>query len=344
MDFTNLQKLTQLDGISGRESAVREEIVRQLVPLAKEVHTDAMGNVLAFVPGKSEKTLILSAHMDEVGLMVSYISAEGFLFFTTVGGIDYRTLLAQRVRVHTARGMLTGVIGTKPAHITSAADRSKSVPLEELYIDVGLGSAAAQYVQVGDFATLQRPYEELGDDFVSTKALDDRVGCFCILEALKKVSHPAFNVQVVFSTQEEVGLRGAMAAATGLKADVALAVDATGAADVPFCHPKDYIMRLGGGAGISALDAATITQEWLFENLKAVCEQQQIAYQVRIAPRGGNDAGAFSRMGMPACALSVPVRNIHSNVEVANKGDIVAMIDLLSAILAGKLQLPKEDL
>lgn len=344
MDFTQLQKLTQLDGIAGRECAVRAEIAQQLPKQAQNVHTDAMGNLLALVPGKGEKTLILSAHMDEVGLLISYISPEGFLFFTPVGGIDQRTLLAQRVRVHTQTGVLTGVIGTKPAHITKPAERAQSVPMEELYIDVGLGTAAAQQVQVGDFATLQRPYEEFGNGFICTKALDDRVGCFCILEALKRVPKPNIKVQLVFSTQEEVGLRGASVAALNLKADAALAVDATGAADVPFCHPKDYIVRLGGGAGISALDAATITPTWLFDRLKNLCEAERIAYQVRIAPRGGNDAGAFSRQGIAACALSVPVRNIHSNVEVAYKADIEATVNLLCAVLEGKLSLLREDL
>ena len=342
MDFANLKKLTQLDGIAGREAAVREEINRQLAALTSDIHTDALGNLIAHVPGSGKKTLLLCAHMDEVGLMINYISPEGFLYFVPVGGIDPRTLLAQRVQVHTAKGILTGVIGTKPAHITREAERSQAVPMSDLFIDVGLsGAEAAKAVEKGDFVTLQRSYEEFGSNRVCTKALDDRVGCFCILEALKRVSKPAYGVQVVFSAQEEVGTRGAGVAAFGLPADLALAVDATGAADIPLCRPQDYLVRLGAGAAITALDSTSITNKNLLDALQSLCRENDIRHQLRIAPRAGNDAGALqrTRTGQLACALSVPVRNIHSNVEVADKQDIEAMVDLLSAILAGKLKL-----
>lgn len=342
MDFANLKKLTQLDGVAGRETVVREEITRQLSALTSAIHTDALGNLVALVPGNSQKTVLLCAHMDEVGLMINYISPEGFLYFVPVGGIDPRTLLAQRVQVHTSKGVLTGVIGTKPAHITREAERSQAVPMNDLCIDVGLsGAEAAAAVQVGDYATLQRAYEEFGQGRICTKALDDRVGCFCILEALKQIKKPAYNVCAVFSAQEEVGARGAGVAAFGIKADLALAVDATGAADIPLCRPQDYLVRLGAGAAITALDATSITSKELFEDLLSLCRENKIRHQVRIAPRGGNDAGVLqrSREGQRACALSVPVRNIHSNVEVADKQDIAAMIDLLGVILAGKLKL-----
>ena len=340
MDISNLKTLTQLDAISGREQAVREEISRQVAAFAGQVRTDTLGNLIASIPGSGPERVILCAHMDEVGLMIKYISPEGFLYFVAVGGIDPRTLLAQRVTVHTASGKLTGIIGTKPAHITQEAERGKAVPLNELYIDVGLpGPVAAQQIRVGDFATLQRGFEEFGDGRVSSKALDDRVGCFCILEALKRVPHPVVNAEVVFSVQEEVGTRGAGVAAFGLEADAAFAVDATGAADIPLCRAQDYIVSLGKGVGITALDSMTITPQWLFEELKNLCNREKIAYQVRIAPRAGNDAGALhrSRTGITTCALSVPVRNIHSNVEVAAVADIEATVNLLCAILAGKL-------
>lgn len=336
MDFANLKRLTQLDAIAGREDAVRQEITRQLQPLAQDVRTDALGNLIAFKPGSGPKRIILCAHMDEVGLMVKYISPDGFLSFITVGGIDPRTLLAQRVTVHTASGPLTGVIGAKPAHITQEAERGKAVPLGELFIDVGFsGEEAAKRVEIGDFVTLERGFAEFGDGRLCAKAFDDRVGCFCVLEALRRVKTPVYGVHAVFSAQEEVGLRGAGAAAFGLEADLALAVDATGAADIPLCRPQDYIVRLGGGVAVSALDSATITPLWLLNGLKDLCKSKNIRHQVRIAPRGGNDAGAIhrSRTGIAACALSIPARNIHSNVEVVDKKDVLSTVELLCAVL-----------
>ena len=245
MDFSNLERLTQLAGVSGREDAVRDEIYAQLQGLAENIHSDALGNLIAFKKGRTSQNIILCAHMDEVGLMVKYISPEGFLSFVPVGGIDPRTLLAQRVQVHTAGGVLTGVIGTKPAHITQEAERGKAVPMNDLFIDVGLSyEQASAKVQLGDFAVLERPFVAFGNGRFCSKAFDDRVGCFCLLEALKRVKDPFYGVHVVFSSQEEVGLRGAGTAAFGLEADLALAVDATGAADIPLCRPQDYLVRL----------------------------------------------------------------------------------------------------
>ena len=336
MDFANLQKLTQLDGVSGREDAVRTEINRQLQEMGIAAHSDALGNLIAYVPGTGAHKVILCAHMDEVGLMVKYISPDGFLSFITVGGIDPRTLLAQRVKVHTAAGPLTGVIGTKPAHITQEAERGKAVPLGDLFIDLGLsGAEAARRVNIGDFVTLERPWTVLGDGRFCAKAFDDRVGCFCVLEALKRVKTPRLGVHIVFSSQEEVGLRGAGTAAFGLEADFALAVDATGAADIPLCRPQDYLVRLGGGVAVSAIDAMTITPQWLLQGLLDLCRQENIRHQVRIAPRGGNDAGAIhrSRTGIASCAVSIPTRNIHSNVEITDQKDIEATVALLCAVL-----------
>ena len=336
MDFANLQKLTQLNGVSGREDAVRLEITRQLQALGLPVRTDALGNLISYKPGSGKRSLILCAHMDEVGLMVKYISPEGFLSFVPVGGIDPRTLLAQRVTVHTASGPLAGVVGTKPAHITQEAERGKAVPLGDLFIDIGLnGEQAASAVALGDFVTLERSFTALGENRFCSKAFDDRAGCFCLLEALKRVKQPMYGMHIVFSSQEEVGLRGAGVAAFGLEADAALAVDATGAADIPLCRPQDYITRLGGGVAVSAIDAATITPKWLFEALTDLCKAEKIPYQVRIAPRGGNDAGAIhrSRTGIACCALSIPARNIHSNVEIVDKTDLQATVDLLCAVL-----------
>ena len=325
LNFAVLKNLTELPAISGRETAIRSYLKEILSSYADSVRTDVMGNLVVFKKGTSDKNLLFCAHMDEVGLMIHYIDERGFLRFVTVGGIDPRTLLAQRVRVQTKSGALLGVIGTKPAHITTEADRTKALGVKELFIDIGFGAEEAKKrVAVGDVAVLDRPYAEFGNGLICAKALDNRAGVFVLAELVRALKNPFYSVYAVFTVQEEVGLRGAITASFGIEADLALCLDTTGAADIPGCAPQDSICSLGKGVGITALDARTITHPVLFELLKQVCDEHQILRQIRIAPRGGNDAGAvhLSKTGIPTCGLSIPTRNIHSNVEVVSMDDI----------------------
>lgn len=345
MDFSILKTLCELPGVSGREGAVRQFVQKQLAACADDVRTDALGNLIAFKKGSSDKNLLWAAHMDEVGLMIHFIDERGFLRFVPVGGIDPRTLLVQRVRIQTKNGPLLGIIGTKPAHITTEADRSRAVGMGELFIDTGLSAEQVkQRVSLGDVAVLDRPYEEFGDGLVTAKALDNRAGVFVQLEAFKALKNPLWNVYAVFTVQEEVGLRGAVTAAYGVQqSHAALCIDTTAAADIPACRPQDYITVLGGGVGLTALDARTITPQGLLNALQDLCRKENISSQVRIAPRGGNDAGAIhlSKTGVPTCGLSIPTRYIHSNVEVVSKADMQAALHLVTAA-AG--QLPQNDL
>ena len=341
LDFSVLKTLSQLPGVSGREEAVRAYLMHYLPVTGDEVRTDALGNLIVTRQGTSGKSVLLCAHMDEVGLMVQHIESNGFLRFVTVGGIDPRTLLAQRVWVQTSRGPILGVIGIQPAHMTTESDRARAVPVHDLFIDIGMsGEAARACVAVGDVAVLERPYEEFGDELICAKALDDRVGVFVLAEILRCIKNPVHTVHAVFSTQEEVGGRGATTAAYGLNADVCLCLDTTGAADIPGVAPRDYIVQVGGGVGITALDARTITPQHLFDDLVKRCGAQDIPFQVRIAPRGGTDAGVIhvSKTGMASCSLSIPTRNIHSNVEVVCKRDVRAMFDLVCKCLTDKEQ------
>ncbi|HAM42484.1 MAG TPA: endoglucanase [Elusimicrobia bacterium] len=325
LDFSILKTLTELPGVSGRETAVREYLKNLLKDSADEIRTDALGNLIVFKKGSSNKNLLFCAHMDEVGLMIHFVDERGFLRFVTVGGIDPRTLLAQRVRVQTKSDALLGIIDTKPAHITTEADRGKALGVKELFIDLGLSAEEAKKrVEPGAWAVLDRSYEEFGDGKISAKALDNRAGVFVLAEVVRALKNPFYNVYAVFTVQEEVGLRGATTAAYGVNADVSLCLDTTGAADIPGCAPQDYICSLGGGVGLTALDARTITPENLFNELKQICDTHNIRRQVRVAPRGGNDAGAvhLSKTGVPTCGLSVPTRNIHSNVEIVSKQDL----------------------
>ncbi len=331
LDFSILNTLTQLPGISGRESQVRTYLTQLLTPHADHIRTDTLGNLIVSKKGTSDKHLLLCAHMDEVGLMVHFVDERGFLRFVTVGGIDPRTLLAQRVRVQTKNGPILGVIGTKPAHITTEAERGKAVPLKDLFIDVGLPAETVKtLVRPGDYAVLDRSYEEFGQGLISAKALDNRAGVFIQAEVLRHLHNPFYHIDAVFTVQEEVGVRGATTAAYGFTPDVSLCLDTTGAADIPGVARQDQLVQVGGGVGITALDARTITPEPLFKALLQRCEEQSIPHQVRIAQRGGNDAGAvhLSKTGVACCALSLPTRNIHSNVEICAKQDIEAMARL----------------
>ncbi len=335
LDFSLLKTLTNLAGVSGREDEVRNYLKETLTPYADEIKTDVLGNLIVYKKGTSDKNLLLCAHMDEVGLMVRYVDDNGFLYFVTVGGIDPRTLLAQRVRVQTKNGPILGVIGTKPAHITTEADRAKAVPLSDLYIDTGLPAGKVhEQVEPGDPVVLDRQYEEFGDGRICAKALDDRAGAFVLAELVRTLKNPFYNVYAVFTVQEEVGLRGATTAAFGIEADLGFALDSTGAADIPGCAPHNHIVRVGGGVGVSVIDGRTITPTWLFEGLKDICRQEKINWQVRCAPRGGNDAGVIhlSKTGIPACALSLAARNIHSCVEVSAKSDMEALFQLVSYV------------
>ena len=325
LDFSILKTLTELPGVSGREQAVRSYLNELLKPYADELSTDVMGNLIAYKKGTGNQNLLLCAHTDEVGLMITHVDDRGFLRFTTVGGIDPRTLLAQRVRVQTRKGELVGIIGTKPAHITTEAERGKAVGVKELFIDLGFSAEEAKkQVEPGDTAVLDRPYVEFGEDKISAKAMDNRAGVFVLAEVFRALKNPVYNVYAVFSSQEEVGLRGATTATYGIDADLALCLDTTGAADIPGCAPQDYITSLGGGVGLTALDARSITPAWLLDALKEICDENSIRRQIRIAPRGGNDAGAvhLSKNGIATCGFSIPTRNIHSNVEIVSKQDI----------------------
>lgn len=336
LDFSLLKTLTSLASVSGREAPVRQFVQEQVSAYADEVRTDALGNLIVYKKGTSGKNLLLCAHMDEVGLMIRHIDERGFLYFVPVGGIDPRTLLAQRVRVQTKNGPILGIIGTKPAHVTTEAERGKAVPMQDLYIDVGLPAEQARaQVEIGDSAVLDRTCEEFGEGRFCAKALDNRAGVFVLMELLRTVQNPFYNIYGVFTVQEEVGLRGAKTASFGIEADLAFSLDTTGAADIPGCSGPNQLVCLGGGVGVSAMDGYTLTPQWLLEALKQICKQGNIPYQVRVAPRGGNDAGAvhLSKTGVPSCALAIPTRNIHSCVEVVDGKDMTAMFNLVLHVL-----------
>ena len=343
MDFSLFSKLAQIPSAPGREELLAEEIISEIKPYCDDVRIDRMGNVIAFKKGTGGNRIMVAAHMDEVSLKVRYIDDKGFIYFTLTGGIDARTLLSQRVTIVTEEhGLIPGVIGAKAAHYLTAAEKTQGVDAASLSIDTGYGAQEVRdMVSIGDPVVLDRVPRELGGDLFTSKAIDDRAGVYILIEVIKNMPKSHRNdIYFVFSVQEEYGLIGAEAATADIKPEVALAVDTTGALDTPGMRPQDYVVSLGKGIGITLADSTTIADRVLSKHLIKICKEKNIAYQLRVAARGSNDAKVMQRAGgaARAAALSVPVRYIHSNVETASKKDIDAAYNLVLNFLSGDFE------
>lgn len=330
----SLKLLTDLDGVSGNEGAVRAYILEKIQPFADSVTVDAMGNVVAFKRGKQrhDKKILVCAHMDEVGLIVSGITDDGYLKFQAVGGVDDRILLSQRVRIGAQQ--IPGVIGVKAVHLQSREERKNVIKIEDLYIDIGARdkSDAMKSVGLGDYAAFDSEYRELGS-CVKAKAIDDRAGCLTLLHCIQKQYDS--DLYFCFSVQEETGLRGARVLAHRLQADMAIVFEATTAADVPFLEPHQQATQLGGGPAISIMDRASCSNKALNQWIVDTAEAADIPFQWKRTTFGGNDAGSLATAG-GACAtaaISLPCRYLHSPVSMANKKDLEAMQRLADCLL-----------
>ena len=285
--------------------------------------------------------LMLSAHMDEISLMVTHIEDNGFLRFTTLGGFDPKTLSAQRVWVHGKKDVL-GLIGSKPVHIMTAEERTKLPRLDSFFIDLGMSKARVEkIVSVGDLVTRERDFVEVGDS-VSTKSLDDRVGCFVMIEAVRKAKAHGVELVAVATTQEEIGIRGAQVAARQLEPDLGVALDVTLANDLPGTSGQDTITKLGDGAAIKIMDSSVVCDFRIVDALKDVATKKKIPYQMEVLPKGGTDTAAIQRaaQGAPAGCISIPCRYVHSVIEMCHKKDVQAAINLLAAFIAEADRVP----
>jgi endoglucanase len=332
-----LKKLCEAHGVPGREEAVRGLVVRELEKVTDEIRTDALGNVIALKKGSGRgPKVMIAAHMDEIGFLVSHIDEKiGFLRIDPVGGFDPRVLMAQRVLVHADDGDVLGIIGSKPPHILSEEERKKPLELKDLFIDLGRpAEEVRKLVRIGDFVTLQQDFTEVGN-LVSCKALDDRVGVYVMIEAIKKAKKLVCDMYAVATTQEEVGVRGARVSSFNVAPDIGIALDVTVASDVPGAGEHEHVTKLGAGTAIKIKDSLSISNPKLVRTLRETAEKKKIKYQMEILPRGGTDAGAIqmAREGVAAVTISIPTRYLHSVVEAAHRDDIQASIDLLAAFL-----------
>lgn len=331
-----LKALCMIDGTSGDEAAVREFVISQIKDFC-EYSVDNLGNIIAFKKGKnaSAKKVLIDAHLDEVGLIITHIESDGFVRFTTVGGIDTAALMFRRVLVN---DNVLGVIGGKPVHLCDGDERKKLPSADNLYIDLGVSSKedAEKLVSVGDCAVMCSDYTEVGDKVLS-KALDDRVGCAVLIDLLKQDAE--YDFYVSFSTQEEVGLRGARVAAYAVNPDAAIVIDGTTAADISGVAEAQKVCRQGEGAVVSFMDGATSYDREYYN----AALNSGIKAQSKCAVAGGNNAGAIhlSRGGVRVVALSVPCRYIHTSGSTCDMRDVVAVRDLakymIENIAGGKL-------
>ncbi len=334
-----LRKLSEAHGVPGYEEEVRALLREELERVCDSVEVDALGNLIA-KKGSGERRVMLAAHMDEIGLMVKHVDTKGYLRFMPLGGVVEQCLLNQRVLVHTSRGAVRGVIGSKPPHLLKEEERKKPVKLEDMFIDVGAGSAEEAEklgIRVGDFVTFERSFAELGGELVTGKAFDDRVGCWALVEVLKRIEIDA-QVYAVATVQEEVGLKGARTAAYRVEPDIAIVLETTSAGDFPGVKEEECRVKLGSGVVVTVADAGgrgLITHPRVRELLVGTAEEEGIEYQLEVVERGTTDATSIhlTKTGVPAGVLSVPARYLHSPVEVASRKDMRLAVELCCAAL-----------
>lgn len=356
MNLNLLAELCRTPGGPGREERVRAVVIRELKPLVDSIDVDRMGNVVATREprpaarsarrgskhsAERPRSIMLSAHMDEISLLVTAIDEQGFLRFTTLGGFDAKTITAQRVIVH-GREDLLGVVGTKPVHVMSDEEKTRLPKLESYFIDLGMPkSRVEKLVAIGDLATRERDFAKIGDT-VSTKSLDDRVGLFVMIEAVRRLKSHEVRVQAVATTQEEVGIRGAEVAARRLAPDLGIALDVTLANDVPGSPAHEHVTKLGQGAAIKVMDSSVICDFRVVDALKKVAKARRIPHQIEVLTKGGTDTAAIQRAGggVPAGCISIPTRYIHSVTEMCHSQDIESSIRLLTAFIEDSHQVP----
>jgi endoglucanase len=322
----DLRKLTQAMGVSGYERRIGQLIAEDIKPYADEISVDALGNIIALKKGTGENkiTIMASSHMDEIGFSVTYITEKGFLKVRPLGGHSAFTVYMNRIRF---KNGVVGLIGC-----SESMDSIKAGDINKLYVDIGCSSKeeAEKLVKVGDYACFEGEYEELPGNRVSSKALDDRIGCYVAMECLRRMGTPYNDVYFVFSVQEELGLRGARVASNRVKPDIGIALDVTIAFDTPDTTGKGNA-ALGHGASIKVMDNSVVCDEYLVEEMVKCAQENDIKYHLDVLPAGGTDAGAMNQSndGVRVSGISIPERYCHSPYGMVDMNDVEACVSLL---------------
>jgi endoglucanase len=342
-----LEQLSNAFGPSSYEDDVRDIVIDTVKPLVDELRVDRMGNVIATRRGSRDDVLLLDAHMDEVGFLVSYIEESGFLRLSPLGGWDARVLPAHVLNIRGRDGQqVRGVIGTLPPHITADTDRTKAFPLPDLFVDIGAASredANAMGVEVGSPAVPGYPFERLADDLVMGKAFDDRAGCTvsaCVLDALQGQELDA-TVVAAFTVSEELGLRGARTVANQLKPFAAIALEGTTAVDVPGVGGAKKLASMGRGPAVTIADSSVVTSRHVNALLENVARANAIPYELKLPGGGGTDAAAYQPVGDGTLVgvVSVPCRYIHAPLSLLRTFDLDAAIRLTTGFAVSAAEL-----
>lgn len=330
-----LKEICETPGAPGFEQRIREVVLREVTPLVDEVRLDNMGNVTAIKKGKEDKKVMIGAHMDEIGFIVTHIDDDGFVRFHTLGGFDPKTHTAQRVIIHGKEDVM-GVMGSKPIHVMTPEERGKPLKSTDYFIDCGMKKKEVEkLVKVGDSITRQRELIEMGT-CVNCKSIDNRVSVFILIEVLRELKDCPYDVYGVFTVQEEVGIRGANVSALEIQPDFGFGLDTTIAFDVPGAQPHEMITRLGEGTAIKIMDSRTICDYRMVRFMKEVADRNKIKWQPEVLPAGGTDTAGIQQWnpgGAIAGAVSIPTRHIHQVIEMADKEDIRGSIELLKNCL-----------
>ena len=326
-----LKQLVEIHGPSGFEYQVRTLIRAEIEPFADDVSIDAMGNLIAVKRGSGDGLkIMIAAHMDEIGVMVSHISKEGFLRFTNIGGVFPLNILGSRVQ------FADGTIGV--IYCEMKGFPKNALPLDKHFIDVGASSKEDCPIQVGDAGTFKREFVAQGNR-LTAKSMDDRTGCYIAIETLKALQDTPHDVYFVFSVQEEVGTRGAQAAANGILPDVGIAVDVTATGDLP--ESRRLAVDLGQGPAIKVKDKGMIAHAGLVRAMRDCAEEANIPYQLEVLEMGSTDARSMQIAGPGSAAgcLSIPCRYVHSQSETVDADDVKNAVKLLTALLANPMTL-----
>lgn len=337
MDAKLFEKLVTTPGISGREMRIRRVVEQEISGLVDEVRTDRLGNLIGLRRGRAgAPKVMLAAHMDSIGFMVSHIDDDGFLRLSPVGGFDARNLNTQRVLVE-GKNDFIGLMSPadKPVHLQNKDDAKKSPRVEDIFVDLMLPPDEVKAnVSIGDAVSYHRS-PLFTNHAVTAPYLDDRLGVYILIEALRRASDTPAEVHAVISVQEEVGLRGAATSAFEAEPDMGIAIDVTIAGDLPGSDKSQQVSLLGKGVALSVMDSGSISDPRLLERCKELVAKHDIKHQLEILPHGGTDAGAIqlSRAGVPVITISTPIRYVHTANEMAQISDIDDTIELVSRFL-----------
>ncbi len=331
-----LQKLTETFSPSGYEAVIRDVIRAEVAALADDIRVDALGNLIVrkgpSKASKNAKKVMIAAHMDEIGLIATHIDENGFVRFTTIGGIYPQMLMGSRVRFYSG---LPGIVHTEPL------EKPGDTPaIEKMFIDVGAKSRKDCPIKIGEVAAFERPFLDLGDRMVA-KSMDDRIGCLVAIEALRALKSTPHEVYFVFTTQEEVGTRGAETSAFGIDPDLGFSIDVTGWGDTPGRLGKGFEMALGKGPAIKIKDGGMLSDPRIVDWMIKTAEKAKLPYQREVLLGGTTDARAMQlvRAGVPVGCISIPCRYVHSPSEMVDTGDVENAIKLVTALLSNPVEL-----